>query len=298
MKFSLSFLGTDVTQLPLPGTYGNEAVEAIIFNRKDLKENPWNETWKSIRKAISLYGSDNVSFHFPVSNSDYIREQFVRERVAEGLRRSNDLGLRSMVIHSNQMSPIAYWQEANFEDIRKQIIDILANISSKHGGKTWLTLENMPVMDNDGAIIDPLFVFPSDFQGLLTTNVKVVWDICHYTNSITNIGQVVQGKQKKEYYPNFQQVGLLDFLKIKDLIVHWHFSAFKGIANPDTDEITVEGFVPAKSTLGEELYDKIIKEIFLHQSPGEHMVFEVQEIDYHKRIEGKKMIQWAKSRGK
>ena len=90
-------------------------------------------------------------------------------------------------------------------------------------------------------------------------------------------------------------MGELDFLSIRDLIVHWHFSAFLGVANPQTGSISEEGVHPLKSTIGESLYKNAIKKILETSAPEEHMVFEIQEIDYLSRIEVKETIEWARS---
>jgi hypothetical protein len=37
MRISFPFLATDIRQLPGPGTYSNQAVEATIFNPRDLE---------------------------------------------------------------------------------------------------------------------------------------------------------------------------------------------------------------------------------------------------------------------
>lgn len=293
MKFSIPFLATEIQQLPIPGMFDNEAVEAIIFNRKDLEPHSWSIVWKSIKHAISLYGADNVSFHFPVNDSDYVKDSFIREKVLEGLQRATDLGLHGMVVHSNQVEPLP-WINVDLNMRRRQVVDALVQIREKVQGDTWIALENMPVMDNFGIEIDPLFIFPNDFHYLMHTNVKVIWDICHYTNSLANIAQVLKGEQQKLYYPNVQEAGVLDFLKIKPQIAHWHFSAFTGIANPDTGTHCIEGIIPAKSTLGETLYRNILQEIINLSLPNEHMVFEIKEENYLNRIEIKEMISWAK----
>lgn len=294
MKFSIPFLGTNIRQLPSPGVYDNDAVEAVIFNRKDLDPEPWKLLWENINTAISLYGPRNVTFHFPVNDSEYVKDAYIKDRLKEGLQRATDLGLQGMVVHSNQIELLP-WVGVDLPYRRSEVINTLSTIRESVAGSTWLALENMPVMDNYGIEIDPLFVFPSDFADLRKTNVKVVWDVCHYTNSLSNMTQLFQGKQQQKYYPNIQSADYMDFMQINDLIAHWHFSAFLGIANPDTQEKCTEGIVPAKSELGESIYGKIMQAILKESPNGQHMVFEIKEDDYLNRIEMSEMLAWTKS---
>ncbi len=294
MKFSVSFLATSIDQLPSPKQYDQDAVEAIVFDREDLELAQWNLIWENIEKAVKIYGGEQVSFHFPINDCNFVKDRFVRERLIEGLRRATDLNLRGVVIHPNQTEP-ELWSHVDFPAKRIQVVDVLLEIREKIKGKTWLGLENMPVLDNDLKTMDPLFVFPCDFLILAETNIKVVWDVCHFAKTLAHVAEVVDGKQNLKYYPNIRQVGELDFLSIRDLIVHWHFSAFLGIANPEKGTVSEEGVHPVKSTIGESLYKKILKNILETSSEDEHMVFEIQEKDYASRIEVKETIKWARS---
>jgi hypothetical protein len=290
MKYSVPFLAKMEEQIPSPGCYGHSAVEGVIFNRADLESETWRAVWRNMENASKLYGGESVSFHFPVNDSNYVEDLFVRGRVKEALQRATDLNLRAVVVHSNRIEKLP-WISQNLPHMRREVVDTLEEIRENVKGKTYLTLENMPVMDNWGIEIDPLFVFPSDFKDLI--NVKVIWDICHYTNSLANMSEVIAGHQNPLYYPNIQDKQPLDFLEIKDRIVHWHFSAFKGIANPETKSVCHEGVLPKDAELGSSLYAKCLKAIKDVASPEDHMVFEIQERDYINRTNIKEMIAWA-----
>jgi hypothetical protein len=296
VKFSIPFLAKNINQMPLPGKYDNQSVEAVLFNREDLEKPVWDEVWKNIHVAARLYGSENVTFHFPVNNSDYVAETFVADRLKESLARASDLGLNGIVVHSNRIRDIDEWSTLPLAIERTKVIDCLSHIRGQQGlKKTWLALENMPVMDNYGKEIDPLFIYPSDFQELNQTDVKVVWDACHFTNTITNIEQVINRKQNAKYYPNIQQAHYLDFLGIQHQIAHWHFSAFSGICNPDEKTFCKEGVLPSESTLGEDVYRQIMSEILKSAEISQHITFEIQEECYINRMQIIQMLKWVKN---
>ncbi|MCH9608822.1 MAG: hypothetical protein S4CHLAM45_07340 [Chlamydiales bacterium] len=290
MKFSIPFLAKDETQLIPPGILGNEAVEAVLFDRADLDD--WEGAWKTIKKATKFYGHENVSFHFPVNDSDYVADPFVAHRLKEALQRATDLGLHGVVVHSNRIRLLEEWPTIDVKNWQQQVADKLIAIRAAVSGNTWLALENMPIMDNYGIEIDPLFVFPSDFHILKETSVGVIWDLCHFTSTLANLQALKAGRQKKEHYPNIQEVDLLDFVEISDQIVHWHFSAFQGVANPQTGEQCKEGVLPSKSELGEEIYATCISKVMQLEKPA-HLVFEIQEDDYSVRTNALEMIRWA-----
>lgn len=295
MKFSIPFLSYNLDQLPLPGTYENQCVEAIVFDREDLEQPKWELVWKGVKTAVGYYQSENVSFHFPVNHSDYVADPFVKDRLIETLERASELRIAGIVVHSNRVSPFQNWSGVNLETERQKVIDALVEVRSRSSSQAWLALENMPVMDNYGIEVDPLFVYPEDFKELRKTDVKVVFDICHFSNTQANIRQVLSGKQSRRYYPSVRSVGDFDFLLIADLIVHWHFSSFLGVANPDTREICKEGVVPSKGSLGESYYKEAFQKIVQVADPSIHMVFEIQEKNYKDRLEAGEMLKWAYS---
>lgn len=293
MKFSLPFLAYRLDQLPSKEECGNQCVEAIVFDRKDLEEAQWKLIWKGVQGAVSQYGPQNVTFHFPVNNSDYVADLFVRKRLVEALARASDLGLSGVVVHSNRIGRLKSWEGKNLQEERMRVIEALTEVRSQIPRGTWLALENMPVMDNYGIEIDPLFVYPEDFKVLRQTEVRVVFDVCHFSSTQANLREVVSGRQNPLYYPSIKNGGDLDFLEILDLIVHWHFSAFLGVANPDTEEICKEGVLPSKGSFGEEYYRKVFREISARTSASSHMVFEIQEENYQDRKEAREMLKWV-----
>ena len=295
MKLSIPFLAFKPEQLSRVGTYQNDCVEAIIFNRSDLENATWDKVWEGVSIAAIAYNPSNVTFHFPVNDANYLEDLFVQKRLYEAFARASDLGLHGVVIHSNQIRPILEWANIDLSAEREKVVELLEKISSFSNGQSWLALENMPVMDNFAEEIDPLFIYPKDFELLKGCKTKVTWDVCHYSNTEANIERVLSGQFHRKYYQNIQEISSLDFLKIKEQIVHWHFSAFSGIADPSLSDICKEGVIPAKSTLGDLYYRRVFEKIIETAQENHHMVFEIQETDYSNRIETKGMIEWAQS---
>lgn len=295
IKYSVPFLAKDISQLPPPGLFNNQAVEGVIFNRTDLEIPTWQLVWKNIEEAIKLYGGENVTFHFPVNNSDYLEEAFVRKRLVESLQKADELGLHGVVVHSNRVKDIDVWQKLDLKSERKRLLECLNTVYSEASPTyTWLALENMPIMDNYGKEIDPLFIYPQDFLDWENQSVKIVWDICHYTNTLANTWEVLQKRQNPDYYPNLRKSDYLDFFLLRPHIVHWHFSAFLGICNPDLKNSAKEGVLPDESTLGGDIYKKILAEILKSFSNRiEHMVLEIQEECYRERKNIQKMLKWV-----
>ncbi|MBA4310665.1 MAG: hypothetical protein C0425_10070 [Chlorobiaceae bacterium] len=294
MILSIPFLATNPDQIPyFDKDYGNQGVEAVLFNYRDLEDDNWLPVWKTIEKLVPIFGAQNLTFHFPVNNSDYVDNCFVKNKLIEALSRATDLNLSGIVVHSNRIRNISEWSTINLMSERNKVLDTLAHIRNRVQSKTWLALENMPVMDNYGKEIDPLFVFPQDFKNI-PFDLGIVWDFCHYTNSMAAVDAVREGKQKKIYYPNYQETFLEDFLSLQNKIKHIHFSAFYNLSNPDTEEICCEGVLPKESTMGEPIYKQAVKLIKRIERPDMHVVFEVQEQDYTQRQNAVSIIDWFK----
>ncbi|MFJ5348985.1 MULTISPECIES: hypothetical protein [Pectobacterium] len=297
ITFSSPFLATDRTQMVMPETSEIRAVEATIFNMSDLFDTSWGKIWDNISYAIKMYGSRNVSFHFPINNCNFVNDPFVKKRLYEAFSRVNDLGMAGMVVHSNQIHNFEWWSKNSLTDTRRSVIDVLDDLTSKAKTSSWLALENMPVMDNYGIEIDPTFVFPSDFKELRGTGINVVWDFCHFASTIASIEYSIKESIDDYYYPNKMLVDYNGFKELEDIIVHWHFSAFKGISAPMSKHYCEEGTLPYKGTLDESVYIDAWKFIALRPS-SEKVVFEVQESNYYLRKNMIKMIDWGRNHAK
>jgi hypothetical protein len=66
-----------------------------------------------------------VSFHFPVNDSDYVADAFVRSRLVEARIRASDLGLAGIVVHSNRIRVFAGWEGHDLPSKRDKVLSTL-----------------------------------------------------------------------------------------------------------------------------------------------------------------------------
>ena len=120
--------------------------------------------------------------------------------------RACDLGLAGVVVHANRIRPISEWKHLSPLTEREKVVSCLLNVINGKdlSSSTWIGLENMPIMDNAGDLIDPSFVFIDDFNLLKGTGVGVTWDMCHYLNTLETVKEVLAGNQPMTDYPNLQ----------------------------------------------------------------------------------------------
>lgn len=294
MKTSLSFLGLDIAQLPKPGMYGNDGVEAVSFNRSDLEADNWKQVWRNVEVATKLYSPSRVTYHFPMNDSDYVAESNVAHKLGEALRRATDLGLRGVVVHSNRIQTYQAWQGGNFEEERQRVLTVLANTLAKHANQnTWLGLENMPLVGNSGYDTDPLFCFSSDFENL-PAGLQVTWDICHHLSTLAYLNADAHGELQTSLILRSQAVAAEDFATIAPKIAHWHFAGFTGLNDPARNTVCTEGVLPDASQDGQPVYASLLRFIEQHSRNDAVINFEVQETDYTDRQVGPAIIAWAK----
>ncbi len=292
MHISMPYLATDPLQFPERNhTFG--AVEAIVFDRKALDAENWRILWQLIDRAIAIYSPERVTFHFPVNHSDYVDDVFVRSRLVEAIARCTDREMHGLVVHSNRIRPIGSWMNISIPDERAKVIDCLGNLAACYDVPIFI--ENMPIMDNYGIEIDPLFVFPNDFIEAVSAGLQVVWDICHYSSTVATVNEVLAGQQSRSHFPNLRECDYLDFLSIGRHIQHWHFSAFNGIANPSTGARCTEGVHPLGSSLGPGPYLRALKAAYGIMRPNTHVVLEVREDDYSHRRNFDRLRDWIMS---
>lgn len=267
-------------------------VEAILFNRRDLEKSRWDAVWSNVEAAAEAYSPENVTFHFPINDCDFVSDQFVRERLSETLSRVEQCGIAGTVVHSNRVRLIKDWFGASLDDERARVVDTLDNLASSVIKRSWLALENYPLMDNFSKEIDPLFCYPGDFAGVRGSAVGVLWDFCHYAITVSCTKAVQLGELDRSIYPHLCGCDYLDFVQIGELIRHWHFSAFRELPDLRKGTVTIEGVLPAQGSIDPEIYVEAFR-LMERINPGAHVVFEILEDDYTRRVNGEQMAQWA-----
>jgi hypothetical protein len=294
MQTSLSFLATDINQLPTLGQYGNEGVEAVSFNRSDLEKDNWDLVWRNIETASKLYLPHNVTYHFPMNDSDFVEDKYVFAKLKEAVIRSADVGLKGLVVHSNRIKTFHEWQKLNLDEERLRVLSKLDEVVMSNTSPAWIGLENMPLVGNSGYDVDPLFCFSGDF-GNLPDNLSVTWDVCHYLSTLAYIKAADQHKLTENLVLRQQQAGKFDFGAIADRIRHWHFAAFKGLNDPAKGTVCVEGVLPHEGDLDPSIYREMLSYIRHHSAQDSTINFEVQENDYINRQGGPALVEWSKA---
>lgn len=139
--WGFTFYALDLEQIPLQFIKMFGKAEAILFSDNDLKTENWNKVWENISKVASIMGSENISFHFPMDNCDYINNSFIAERLIDAVKRANEIGIKKIVIHPNLRYTIKEWTYIDREKMKKILFDFIKRIDK---GKVLLCLENMP----------------------------------------------------------------------------------------------------------------------------------------------------------
>ncbi|MFI5270970.1 MAG: TIM barrel protein [Candidatus Saccharimonadales bacterium] len=294
MNLSLSFLGTEARQLPPPGVYGNDGVEAVLLNHGHLEADDWETAWENVQAASDMYGPENVTFHFPMNGSDYVEEKFVEGRLLEGYKRAGALGIAGVIVHSNRLRDVAEWRRFDVADEQTRVLELLSRVASAgNNGTTWLGLENMPIVGNFGYETDPLFSKAKDFSDM-PPNVGVVWDVCHATSSEQYITDLKFGLLPRKLIARSAEKSDFDPAKVAADIVHWHFAAFGTLNNPNLGTDCEEGLLPSEIPASSGVFEDALCHILELSGGTEAINFEVQEADYTSRERGPEIISWAK----
>ncbi|WP_427051714.1 sugar phosphate isomerase/epimerase family protein [Paenibacillus sp. TC-CSREp1] len=292
--FGLSFYAIYDNQLQsrFADVFGK--VEATIFNREDLMGAAWDSVWTNTRQAVELFGGCNTSFHFPVNNSNIVTDPFVRSRLIETLKRSEELGIPNVVIHANQLYLLEECKHQNWTELRSRYLDCLQEVIYQAGSNVSVNLENLPPIGNLYDDADPVFIFTEDFQEIDIQNVGITWDICHYFNTVYTMHYASNDPVFRDMLPSYQPCDYMDFTRIISKIKHWHFSAFDQMANPLTETICREGVLPVESCVEESMYQKALRLIYEDAvKSNKAIIFEIAEKDYTHRYYVLQMLEWA-----
>lgn len=260
-----------------------------MFNAEDIFNENWKIAWRNIKIAADHFSPKNVTFHFPVNNCDYAHDRNIFDKLVEAYNRACDLGLSGVVVHSNCIRKINEWNTLSIVDLRYKVYDALLQVknSVNNSANTWLSVENMPIMDNFGIEIDPLFLYPEDFK-MIDKSVGLVLDVCHFFYTVTASSMVFDGKLDIGGYPNLRHTKYEDIKNFNN-VKHWHFSAFHGIAKHGSKNYCKEGVLPKDGTIHERIYMDAISYIN-SISNDQFVVLELNEEDYSLRSNAKNFI--------
>jgi len=86
------------------------------------------------------------------------------------------------------------------------------------------------------------------------------------------------------------------FFDYKNNIKHYHFSAFKDIANPFAQKFCQEGVLPTESVVDEMHYIQAMQFIYNDSvKNNKTIIFEISESNYIERKNIFKMLDWVKA---
>jgi hypothetical protein len=295
MIISIPFLASRLEQFSASTLQQGFGIEASLFDRRDIVD---EETWRRVRentlRVAREYRPSSYTFHFPVNECNYMDDPLVRQRLWESLELVDQCGMDGLVLHSNLVYPTDDWKRRDpakhWEEYRAFVEELRRRTA---GARFWVGLENMPIHGNDAEELDPVLVFPQDFEGLYGGNVGVTWDFCHYSYTVHVARQLLSGElDERDEYPRVLPTGFLDFLNLGDHIVHYHFSAFRGVASRRRQTRCMEGVAPWEADVPEAVY----REAFTHiaRSRAKAVTLEIRETDYRARKTVFEVARWCR----
>ena len=299
VRFSFPFLATDWSQFD--AGWGDEGcgAEAVIFDRSDLVDSArWALVETNLRRAAPLMGS-RLLFHFPVNESNYVEDPLIRDRLWYCLDLAANLGLGGIVLHSNIVRPVRAWSPESANVATLAFLDFAALLARRlEGAPMWVGLENMPIMGNDALDLDPTLVFPADFAGLCSGQLGITWDLCHWSYSVHVVEKILTRElNERDFYPRLREAQYLDFARICDRIVHFHFSGFRGLARVHGGGVKQchEGVGPWEADVPEAVYEQMLSAM-AGATRAQTITFEVAEESYRVRPRTRAVMEWCRRR--
>lgn len=296
MILSIPFLASRMEQFSPATLEQGFGVEASLFDRQDIVDpEVWRQVQANTLRIAREHRPASYTFHFPVNDCNYLEDPLVRQRVWESLELVDACGMDGLVLHSNLIYPTDEWRRLDPARKWEQYREFAQELQQRtRGARFWVGLENMPIHGNDAEELDPVLVFPHDFEGLYGGNVGITWDFCHYSYSVFVASKLLANElDELDEYPRVQPAGYMDFLALGDHIVHYHFSAFRGVASRRRGTRCVEGMPPWDADVPEAVY----REAFAHicRSKAKATTLEIRETDYRFRKMAFQVADWCRT---
>lgn len=267
-------------------------LEAVLFNGNELTI----ESLKRFEEVIAIFrakGVDPITIHFPMNNANYLENPKIREALWAFIDIARRNLIRGIVLHSNYQIEVENLAERDIDRIRTQFLALYTEIDrSLRGDRIWIGIENMPIMGNLGDDVDAIFVYPQDFRKFQFENIKIVFDLCHWTNTVHTVNTWLEHPQNAHLYPLMRRCEMQDFLLLEPQIVHLHLGAFQGIAIPPRLSESTEGYVPGEGSLSSRVYWDLLKPFLARTGAERGLTFEVHESDYTSRRQVWRTLGW------
>jgi len=282
------FVLTDTKQIPKKSKLKREVfLEANIFDaielQKIIKDNKLDGLFKNASKLGIIR-----AFHFPTENADYINSNNLKKLLINTIQMVGKNKIPYLVLHSNYIRQLNKFDHSKLPEVRKKFIKFYKSLD-KIALKSNVTIciENLPIIGNNGDDFDSIFVFPKDFEKLISNNINITWDLGHWAYTC-------------EVFPKlFDYIGLEenhikninDFIKLKKNISRFHFSSFKDKKTGSYFPSCEEGIIPQLGDYNEKNLIQTCR--LINKWPKNiDMTLEIKESDYHKRENLYLTIDW------
>lgn len=286
INLRIPFSLTDIKQIPVD-LIGKEnlTLEGNVFDARFFKKKGgWNIARKNIDEINKTLPRKLASLHFPVENANYIDSNKTKDSLFKFIDLANESDVPLVVLHSNYIQRIEGYYCRELPKIRKKFLEFFRELDISLKSKNVVVcIENMPIIGNDGDDFDSVFVFPEDFQRFNFRNIKIVWDFSHWAYTCFLIKRLSNITERL----SSEITDFDEFLKIRENIVHTHFSSFK--AKPLGCE---EGIMPKKGSFDAETFIKILKK--LNEGVDISMTLEIKDENYRNRVNLFETIKWFK----
>lgn len=284
-RLGFSFYALKIEQVSEKLLNNFSKAEAVLFSKKDLLCENFILAWQNIERIGLDIGFENMSFHFPMDDCDYIHNDHAFGIFTECVKMCECYEIPIIVIHPNVRYLIGEWKQKNIQYLQAKLFDRLYQATALCE-KVTICLENMPPIGNEYNDGDILFLNIYDVIDKTTEKLKLTWDINHYFNVVETMKIAISNPELRNFLPRYFNCDYFDFKYLIKEIYHWHFSAFNKIANPFNKNICGEGIIPESNLYKEAL------NVILNESHG-NIILEINEVDYTKRENIYKMKNWC-----
>jgi len=289
IHLSVPFLTTKLEQIPDDFVKNGGFVEGNVFDYNLLKnESDWKLLDKNLSYLQKKYQGVVKSLHFPTENANYLESSFVKNALYRFIETCSNHTVGTLVLHSNYIQDIKSFRVTNLEAVREKFLTFyeeLDNFLEKSG--VLIGVENMPIIGDTGVDFDSVFVYPDDFKSLNFKNIYVTWDFGHWAYTCF----VLQNLNNFSNKINIERCEFKDYLKLKNKIIHAHFSSFKGTTYPFSNSQCREGVPPSEGDFDQDTLKGVLLE--LNNWNDMNLTLEIKEKDYSVRENLNEVTTWV-----
>jgi hypothetical protein len=290
IKLIIPFSLENLKQIPSDLIIGKDiGLEGNLFNINKLSK---NEDIKSIDNQLALVNKKFPralkSLHFPTENANYLLDTEIKKKLYKFIDIASRFKVPIIIIHSNFIQSLDEFNINTLKSIRSKFIKFYQSLDKYAlGKKVTICVENMPIIGSKGLDYDSIFVFPEDFENLKFGNIKINWDLCHWSHTYCTLQQLSNFSPKIKS----EKVPFDAFLDLKNYIEYFHFGSFSGMAYPYSRSERKEGIIPSDGFMDKNLLIQSLRKIHSFKKDF-GLAMEIREKNYNDRLELRKTIKW------